>query len=552
MNWFETLLFGDGIPHSILILAIVIAIGIALGKIKIFGISLGITWILFVGIFAGHFGLVIDKTVMSFVKEFGLILFIFSLGLQVGPGFFSSFKKGGVSLNIVGACIVIGGCLTTYIIHIVSGTSLSTMIGVMSGAVTNTPGLGAAQQTFIDINGFEDPTIPMGYAVAYPLGVVGVIVTLILMKSFFKMNIDKEKELIQKRAEVRDNAIKIAVQVNNEAVSGKTIYEIDKMLDRRFVVSRLYHYDSKMEIPTSSSVISKGDKLLLITSVANEQIIIALFGKKIEMSQGEWESLDTQLISRRIVVTQSKINGRTLGELNLRAQYGINITRINRSGIDLSASPDLQLQLGDRVMVVGNENSINKVSKVLGDAIHKLREPNLIPIFLGIFLGVLLGSIPIVVPGIPQPIKFGLAGGPLIVAILIAHFGPKYKLVTYTTMSANMMLREIGISLFLAAVGIGAGEGFVNAILTGGYMWIIYGFIITIIPITIAAFVGRKVLKLDYFSLSGLICGSQTNPIALAFMNNSFSVSQTAVVYATVYPLVMFLRVLMAQVLILF
>lgn len=548
MNWFEALFLGTGVAHSILIIAIVITLGILLGKVKIFGVSLGITWILFVGIIASHFGFVIDKPILSFIKDFGLILFVFSIGLQVGPGFFSSFRKGGVKFNLLASGLVFLGALTTFSIHLLSGTPLSTMTGVMSGAVTNTPGLGAAQQAFTEVNGVEDPTIAMGYAVAYPIGVIGVILMLIAVRAFFKINIKKEEDELALRNTHTDDAKKIAIEVRNEAVFGKSIYEVDRILGKHFVVSRIFHTDGQMELPTSSTVLNQGDRLLVVTSISNEELVSAFLGKRIEMTQEDWEKTDTQLVSRRLLVTKSSINGKSLGELNLRAQFGINITRVNRSGVDLVATPGLQLQIGDRVMVVGNEKAIEKVALLLGNSLKKLREPNLIPIFLGIFLGVLAGSIPIALPGLSQPVKLGLAGGPLIIAILLARFGPKYKLVTYTTLSANMMLREMGISLFLAAVGLGAGETFVDAVVNGGYMWILYGAAITIVPVLIISIIGRAVMKMDYFSLSGLICGGQTNPIALAFMNNTYSSSQTAVVYATVYPLVMFLRVLMAQI----
>lgn len=371
------------------------------------------------------------------------------------------------------------------------------------------------------------------------------------MKKIFRIDIEKEKADIEKKNSTKDFAKQVAVEVHNSALFDKSIYEIDKLIDRSFVVSRLYHKDGKMEIPTSSSTVGEGDKLLIVTSMGNEASIIAFLGKKIDMDLKEWEKLDTQLVLKKLLVTNSSVNGKHLGELNIRAQFGINITRVSRAGVDLIASPSLQLQLGDRVSVVGSEEAIKKVADLLGNSVKMLREPNLIPIFIGIFLGVILGSIPILIPGIPQPVKLGLAGGPLIIAILISRFGPKYKLVTYTTTSANIMLREIGISLFLAAVGLGAGEGFVEAIAAGGYIWILYGFIITVIPVIIVAIIGRFALKLDYFSLSGMLCGAQTNPIALSYTNNAFSVPQTAVVYATVYPLAMFLRVLVAQMMVL-
>lgn len=551
MNWFQSLFLGGGIAHSILILSLVIAVGVALGKIKICGISLGATWILFVGIAASHFGMVIDSDILHFVKEFGLILFIYSLGLQVGPGFFSSFKKGGISLNLLALGLIALTVLTTITIHLITGEPLPTLVGVMSGAVTNTPGLGAAQQTLMDVKGIEDHSIAMGYAVAYPIGVIGVILVVILLKSLFRVDIEKEKDNLNRKNAVQDSTILVAIEVHNNSLFEKSIFDIKKLIDKSFVVSRLYHPDGKMEIPTSSSILRENDRILVVTSADNEQSIIAFLGKKIEMDRKEWDKLDLHLVSKKILVSKSSVNGKRLMDLKIRAQFGINITRVNRAGIDLVATPSLQLQLGDRVTVVGSEESIKKVAELLGNSIKELREPNLIPIFIGIFLGVLLGSIPIIIPGMPQPIKLGLAGGPLIVAILISRFGPRFKFVTYTTISANIMLREIGISLFLAAVGLGAGEDFISAIVSGGYIWILYGFIITVVPLLIIAVIARFALKLDYFSIVGMLCGSQTNPIALSYTGNTYSVSHIAVVYATVYPLSMFLRVLVAQLMVL-
>lgn len=551
MNWLDSLLFSDTVAHAILVISVVIALGIMFGKIKVFGISLGVTWILFIGIILSHFGFTVNESVRSFVGDFGLILFVFSLGLQVGPGFFASFRKEGLRLNLLAALIVFLGVGVTVAIHFITSTSMPTMVGVMSGAVTNTPGLGAAQQTFADINGFVDSSIATGYAVAYPLGVIGVILTLLGVRAFFRINLKKEDEELEKQDTGRDSACKIAVEVRNEAVFGRTIYEVDHLLNRHFVVSRQYHSNGRMEIPTSDSIVSQGDKLLIITSAANADVVSAFIGKKIEMDQSAWEKLDTNLVSRRLVVTNSEINGKTLGELDIRAQFGLNITRVNRAGIDLTASSDLHLQLGDRIMVVGSQEAILKVAKLVGNQAKKLREPKLIPIFTGIFLGIIIGSVPILLPGLSQPLKLGLAGGSLIVAILIARFGPNFGMVTYTTASSNMMLREVGISLFLAAVGLGAGEGFVDAVLGGGYMWILYGFIITVLPIIIVSVIARLVFKLDYYSISGLVCGSHTNPTALAFMNNTFEHPRMAVIYATVYPLAMFLRVIVAQLMVL-
>ncbi len=551
MDWFLNLFTGTGVAHSILTIAIVIAVGIMLGKVKIFGISLGVTWILFVGIAVSAFGITISPEVMHFVRDFGLILFVFALGLQVGPGFFASFKKGGVRLNAMAACIVFLSLTTAVVITLLTGESVETMVGVMSGAVTNTPGLGAAQQTVAEL-GHDATPIATGYAVAYPLGVLGVILTLLAMRGLFRINLGKEKEKIESQKGTKDNACIFCVEIHNESIFGKSIYEVDHLLDRHFVVSRVCHTDGKVEIPASNTTFNEGDKLIIVTSAANVEVVAAFLGKKIDMPQEEWDNLDTNLVSRRLVVTQDKVNGKTLGELNIRAQFGLNVTRVNRAGIDLTASADLALQLGDRVMVVGSQKAIDQVAKLLGNEVKKLREPNLIPIFLGIFLGIIVGSIPVAFPGLSSPIKLGLAGGPLIIAILIARFGPKLGMVTYTTASSNMMLREIGISMFLAAVGLGAGETFIPSLAGGGYIWILYGFLITVIPIIIIGIIARLVFKLDYYSISGLICGSQTNPIALSFMNTTFGESQIAVAYATVYPLAMFCRVIVAQLMVLF
>lgn len=551
MNWLDSLLFSDSVAHAILVVSIVIALGIMLGKIKILGVSLGVTWILFVGIILSHFGFTINGSVRSFISDFGLILFVFSLGLQVGPGFFASFKKGGLRLNLLAVSVVLLGVGITVAIHFITGTPMSTMVGVMSGAVTNTPGLGAAQQTVAEMTGMEDPSIATGYAVAYPLGVIGVILTLLAARAVFRVNLKKEKEEIEKKETSKDSACMISVEVRNESIFGRTIYEVDSLLNRHFVVSRQYHADGRMEIPTSDSVVNAGDKLLVITSMANADVVSAFIGKKIDMDQGSWEKLDTNLVSRRLVVTNSDINGKSLGELNIRAQFGLNITRVNRAGIDLTADPHLHLQIGDRIMVVGNQEAIHKVAQLVGNQAKKLREPKLVPIFIGIFLGIIVGSIPIMLPGLSQPLKLGLAGGSLVVAIIIARFGPNLGMVTYTTASSNMMLREVGISLFLAAVGLGAGEGFVEALMGGGYMWILYGFLVTVIPLICVVLIARLVFKIDYYSISGLVCGSHTNPTALAFMNSTFDESRIAVAYATVYPLSMFLRVIVAQLMVL-
>ncbi len=553
MDWLNELVFGTGIAHSMFVFALVISIGIVLGRIKIFGVSLGITWILFVGIAFGHFGLNIEPDILHFMKEFGLILFIYSIGMQVGPSFFSSFKQGGLTLNMLAASIVFLGVITTYVIHVITNLPISTMVGILSGAVTNTPGLGAAQQTFFDATGNVDPTISMGYAVAYPLGVVGIIMSLILFRYIFKINLENEnKELDSLDASKYTEAQMYSLVINNPAVFGKTISAAKALIDKEFVISRVQHIeDGNMQIAQPQTVLHQGDKVLIVSNLQNIDTIVALLGTQIEMDQKDWSKLDTELVSRRIIITKPEINGKSISNLKFRTHYGINITRVNRAGLDLIGNPKLQLQLGDRLTVVGSAKSIESIEKLLGNSLKRLREPNLISIFIGIALGMLLGSIPFMIPGIPQPVKLGLAGGPLIVSILVSKFGPRYKLITYTTMSANLMLREIGIALFLACVGLEAGKGFIETIVGGGYVWIGYGAIITILPLLIVGTIGRLVFKMNYFTLMGLVSGSMTDPPALSFANATAGNDSPAVSYATVYPLTMFLRVVTAQILIL-
>jgi putative transport protein len=556
MNWFSELFWGENVAHTVLLFSAVIALGISLGKIKIFGISLGITFVLFVGILLGHFGFRVNHDILHFMREFGLILFVYSIGLQVGPGFFSSFKKGGITLNMLAVGIVFLGIITTIILHYTTGIPMQTMVGILSGAVTNTPGLGAAQQAFSDIHqGAGDSTIAMGYAVAYPLAVIGIILSILLMKYIFKIKPEKEIEDLNKISGNKEDQIELtSLEVGNPAIFGKNIRDIHRLIERKFVVSRVLHcQNNRIEIASPDTVLNDKDKIYVATTPRNREMVIAFLGKQINMGQAEWDMLDEHLVSRRILITKSSINGRSLRQLNLRNNFGVNITRINRSGVDLIADPNLTMQVGDRVTVVGDEQAIHSVERVLGNQMKRLNEPNLIPIFIGIFLGIFLGSIPFTFPGIPQPVKLGLAGGPLIVAILISIFGPKYHLVTYTTMSANLMLREIGICLFLACVGIGAGENFISTIVSGGGLnWIGYGFIITMIPLLIVGIVARLVFKINYFTLMGLLAGSTTDPPALAYSNATAGNDAPAVSYATVYPLTMFLRVLSAQLLILF
>lgn len=445
------------------------------------------------------------------------------------------------------------GVITAYIIHLVTNTPIATMVGVLSGAVTNTPGLGAAQQTYTDITGASDPTIATAYAVAYPLGVVGIILTLVLFRYIFKINKENENLLLEEDDESKKaEAQMFSLQVKNPSIFGKDIKFIKSLIEKEFVISRVLHTNSGvLEVPQTNTVLNENDKVLVVTNLNNIEIIETLIGKQLDMNREEWNKLDSQLVSRRIAITKSEINGRSLGDLKLRNNYGVNITRVNRAGVDLIADTRLKLQMGDRVTVVGSEDAIASVEKYMGNSMRRLREPNLISIFIGIALGVLIGSIPIMFPGIPQPVKLGLAGGPLIIAILISKFGPKFKLVTYTTMSANLMLREIGIALFLACVGLEAGGSFVETIISGGYKWIGYGVIITVIPILTMGIIGRKVCKLNYYTLMGLIAGSMTDPPALSFANTLAGNDVPAVGYATVYPLTMFLRVITAQLMIL-
>jgi len=555
MEWLNELLFGSNIGHSLLLLAVVIAGGILLGKFKIGGISLGITFVLFVGLLCGHFGFVMDEHILHYFKEFGLILFVYSVGMQVGPGFFSSFKKGGMTLNMLATCVVLLGVATMLTIHYITGVPIPAMVGILSGAVTNTPGLGAAQQAYSDVTGQSEPSIALGYAVAYPLGVVGIILSIIAVRGIFKISFKQETEALESENEALvHGAIAVSLQVKNPAIFGKKIGELAALLEHReFVISRiLYASDNNMTLVDADTTLHENDKIFVITTDHDVNTVKTFIGEEIAMERKQWIRAESQFINRRIIITKSEINGRRLGELKLRKLFGITITRINRAGVDLVAAPGLLLQLGDRVNVVGTEKAIASVEAVLGNSMKRLNEPNLIPIFLGIALGIVLGSIPFAFPGIPQPVKLGLAGGPLIVALLISRFGYKWKLVTYTTQSANLMLREVGITIFLACVGLGAGGKFVETIVNeGGYAWIGYGFIITIVPTLIIGIVARKFYRLNYFTIMGLLAGSTTDPPALAYSNATAGNDAPAVSYATVYPLTMFLRVLTAQLLIL-
>ena len=550
MNWLNSLFFGTGVPHSIFILTIAIATGIYLShRLKFKGITLGITWILFCAIAMSHFGMHLDPVVETFAKDFGLILFVYSIGLQVGPSFFSSFGKGGIKLNILAVSIVVLSCVIAYFIHLISGEDMATMTGVLSGAVTNTPGLGAAQQAFSDITGELNPNIASGYAMAYPLGVVGIIVSLLAMRWFFRIRLDKEEERIAQESGVQKEVGYVDILLANPQVEGIHIRDLSQLCHINLIVSRLIRPDGKDELPDVDTVLHVGDRIRVVVDKENEKSVL-LLGMETSLPTDQKEH--AQLVSRHVVVTKSELNGKRIGDLKVRATYHVSITRIRRAGVELLATRDLYLQLGDRITVVGEERAVDKVEQLFGNSTKKLDVPNLASIFLGLALGVAAGLLPIMLPGLAQPFKLGIAGGSLIVAILMSCFGPKMHIVTYTTSSANLMIREIGIAMFLAAVGFGAGKTFIPTLLAGGYAWIGYGVIITLIPLLLMGAVGRMWLKLDYFTLMGVLAGSTTNPPALAYATTVSSTNdRAAVAYSTVYPLTMFLRVLTGQLMIL-
>lgn len=551
MNWLQSLFFGTGVPHSIFILTLAIASGIFLShRLKFKGITLGITWILFCAIAFSHFGMHLDPVVETFAKDFGLILFVYSIGLQVGPSFFSSFGKGGVKLNLLAMTVVFLGCATAYLISVLSGVDIATMTGVLFGAVTNTPGLGAAQQAFTDITGSANPNIASGYAMAYPLGVVGIITVILAMRWFFRIKLEDEEARLVSESEVQKEIKYIDVLLVNPQVEGAHIRDLSQLCHMNLIVSRLVRPTGEDELPDVDTVLHVGDRIRVVVDKENEKSVLLL---GMETSLPEDSNQQAHLVSRHVVVTKPELNGKRIGDLNVRATYHVSITRIRRAGIELLATRDLYLQLGDRITVVGEERAVNKVEQLFGNSTKRLDVPNLASIFLGIALGVVAGMLPIMLPGLSQPFKLGIAGGSLIVAILMGCFGPKLHVITYTTSSANLMIREIGIALFLAAVGFGAGKTFIPTLLDGGYVWIGFGVIITLLPLLIVGVIGRMWLKLDYFTLMGLLAGSTTNPPALAYATTvSTANDRSAVAYSTVYPLTMFLRVLTGQLMILF
>ena len=555
MNWLQDLLTNpNSIAHIVALYAFVIAAGGLFGKIKFFGISLGVTFVLFVGILAGHFGFTGNPAILSFVQDFGLILFVFCIGLQVGPSFFSSFKRGGITLNLLAVGIVFLNIAVALILYFAlqGRVDIPMMVGILCGAVTNTPGLGAANEALQQLH-YQGPEIAMGYACAYPLGVMGIILSMIIIRYICRVDVQRDSDEIQKEEEANPHMkpYTISLKVQNEALSGKTLSQVQNFLARDFVCTRIIQ-DGHMITPNANTVLRLGDRMFLVCAEDDSEAIMAFIGPKIEQDWDATNQQDKPMVSRRILVTQPNINGKTLGELHFSSMYGVNVTRVNRSGMDLFAARQLRLQVGDRVMVVGPQDAIERVANLLGNQLRRLDHPNIVTIFVGILCGILFGSLPIAIPGMPTPVKLGLAGGPLIISILIGRFGHKVKLVTYTTMSANLMLREVGLVLFLASVGIKAGENFVQMVVEGdGVLYVGLGFLITFIPLVITGIVARWHHRVNYFTLMGLIAGSNTDPPALAYANQIAGNDAPAVGYSTVYPLTMFLRILTAQLLVL-
>lgn len=558
MDWLINLFTTtDSVAHIVLLYAIVIAVGVYLGKIKIGGISIGVTFVLFAGIAAGHIGFTAPTNILSFLQEFGLILFVFMIGLQVGPGFLESFRKGGITLNLLSTVMVVLNVIVMFACYYIffdtsDPKNLPMMVGTLYGAVTNTPGIGAANETLYSIfDRGEVPQIASGYACAYPLGVLGIIGATIAIKYIFGIKLEKEEEELAKEEEDNDDVKPhfMDLEVTNLYLEGKTLAQVHNFLNRDFVCSRILH-DGHVSIPNGSTIFHIGDKLFVVCAENDAEAIIAFIGPTINV---DWKKQDEPMVSKRILVTRSSINGKTLGQMHFSSAYGVNVTRVTRQGMDLFAIPSLSLQVGDRIMVVGPEDAVNRVAAVMGNSIKRLDAPNIATIFVGVFIGILFGSIPVAIPGIPVPIKLGIAGGPLIIAILIGRYGYKVHLVTYTTTSANMMLREIGLMLFLASVGIKAGDGFLETVIQGdGVKYVYTGFLITIIPILIIGIIARKKYKFNYFTIMGMIAGTYTDPPALAYANSICSKKAPSIGYSTVYPLSMFLRIFTAQIIVLF
>ncbi len=547
----------DSVAHIVLLYSMVIAVGVLLGKIKIGGISLGVTFVLFAGILAGHVGFTAPDATLAFIQEFGLVLFVFMIGLQVGPGFFESFGKAGIKLNALATTGIVLNILVMFACYYIffdtsNVNNLPMMVGTLYGAVTNTPGLGAANGALSNV--FPDDEIPQiasGYACAYPLGVLGIIGATIAIKYLCSIKLEKEEHDLNQEAEA-NTAVKphhMHLEVSNKYLEGKTLMQVHQFLNRDFVCSRFLH-EGHVSIPNRDTIFHIGDQLYVVCAEPDAEAITAFIGPVIEV---EWEKQDQPMVSKRILVTNPKVNGKTLGQLHLSRLHGVNVTRLTRHGMDIFASPTLPLQVGDRVMVVGPEDSVDQVASMMGNSIRRLDAPNIATIFIGIIVGIIFGSLPFAIPGMPVPMKLGIAGGPLIIAILIGRYGYKVMLVTYTTTSANMMLREIGLVLFLASVGIKAGAGFLDTIVNGDGIWYVFtGFLITVIPILIVGPIARMRYKFNYFTIMGMIAGTYTDPPALAYANSVCSKEAPAVGYSTVYPLSMFLRIFTAQIIVLF
>lgn len=560
MDWIINLFTNtESVAHIALLYAIVIAVGVYLGKIKIGGISLGVTFVLFAGILAGHVGFTGPKEILTFVQDFGLILFVFMIGMQVGPGFFESFKKGGVTLNLLSATAILLNILVMFgCYYLFFDTSnpqnLPMMVGTLYGAVTNTPGLGAANEALLSVFPNGAPSIANGYACAYPLGVVGIIGATILIKYITRVDMAAEEEQLNEEEAANPHAKphNMHLRVENTYIAGRTLREVSVFLNRDIVCSRLLH-NGEVSIPNSKTTFEVGDELLVVCAEADAEAIKAFIGPEID---AEWDREKDEVqhfVSRRIIVTRPEMNGKTLGKMHFSSVYGVNVTRISRQGMDLFASRNHHFHVGDRVMVVGLEENVNRVAEIMGNSVKRLDAPNIATIFIGIMVGIIFGSLPFAIPGIPVPLKLGIAGGPLIIAILIGRFGYRMKLVTYTTTSANMMLREIGLVLFLASVGIKAGAGFWDTVVQGdGLKYVGCGFLITIIPILIIGTIARLKFKFNYFTIMGMLAGTYTDPPALAYANASCSKEAPAVGYSTVYPLSMFLRIFTAQIVVLF
>ncbi len=551
MEWLNSIFVEHTVVQAVVVTALISAIGLIVGKIKIRGVSLGVTFVFFAGIIAGHIGLSIDAQMLSYAESFGLIIFVYALGLQVGPGFFGSFRKGGIILNILALAVILLGTLMTLLFHYVTDVSLPDMVGIMCGATTNTPALGAALQTLKQMS-VETGNPALGCAITYPLGVMGVILAMIVLKKMLP-----KYAATSTNSENKNKKTFVAgFEVSNPGIYGKNLREIAQLSISRFVVSRLWR-DGRVFIPTSDTILEKGDHLLVITNEIDEEAMKILFGEEENVDWNkndiDWNAIDSQLMSQIIVVTRAEINGKKLGALRLRNHYGINITRIHRAGVQLLATPDLILQLGDRLTIVGESAAISNVEKVLGNRVVRLKEPNLISVFVGIVLGLALGSIPFAIPGVSFPVKLGLAGGPIIVGILMGAFGPRFHLVTYTTRSANLMLRGLGMSIYLACIGLKAGEHFFETVFrTEGLLWLGLGFAITFVPVIIVAILAFKFVKIDFASLTGMLCGSMTNPMALNSVNPTEDDENSVVSYATVYPLSMFFRLIVAQLVLMF